>query len=231
MSDQARDGDIVELGRGPGQRFRLPDGWRPSRGAAVFAAAALVVGLAAGYAAGSHQARGGAARPEPASSAAAASSVSAATSAASFPFTDPAPLTQAIGECSVQSGRHLVLGVQVTNQSTVPVTLQSARAVLPLGGLTPGTWQWTTCDDIPQTLVQEVVILQPGASSWLTMTFNVKVACPAPYPVQFTISYLAQGHSATASLPGFDDLGEVPYTGCPGESAVSSSPAYIIATP
>ena len=105
--------------------------------------------------------------------------------------------------------------MQVTNQSTVPLTLQSARAVLPLGGLTPGTWHWTPCGAIPQTLVQEVVILQPGASTWLTMTFNVKVACPVPYPVQFTISYLAQGRSAAASLPGFPDLGQVPYTGCP----------------
>ena len=224
MSDHARDGDIVELGgRGPGRRFRLPDGWRPpggwrpARGAAVFAVAALVVGLAAGYAAGNHQARGGAALPEP-TSATASASASAAAPAASFPFTDTAPLTQAIGECSVQSGRHLVLGVQVTNQSTVPLTLRSARAVLPLGGLTPGTWHWTPCGAIPQTLEQEVAILLPGASTWLTMTFNVKVACPVPYPVEFTIGYLTQGRSATASLPGFSDLGQVPYSGCPPAS-------------
>ena len=39
--------------------------------------------------------------------------------------------------------------------------------------------------------------------------------CPAPAPVQFTVDYLAQGRSFTASLPGFADLGQVPYSGCP----------------
>ena len=38
------------------------------------------------------------------------------------------------------------------------------------------------------------------------MMFNVKVSCPAALPVQLTIGYLAQGRSATASLPGFPDL-------------------------
>ena len=155
--------------------------------------------------------RSGAALPDPTSEAASASPAAPATAVS---FADSAPHTQATGACSVQSGRHLALGVQVTNQSTVPLTLQSVRAVLPLGGLTPGTWHWAPCGAIPQALVQEVVILQPGASTWLTMTFNVKVACPVPYPVQFTIGYIAQGRSAAASLPGFPDLGQVPYTGC-----------------
>ncbi|HEX9039536.1 MAG TPA: hypothetical protein VF838_00770 [Trebonia sp.] len=232
MSDGAGDEDLVELGRvdrggqGLGQRllgdrFHLPDGWRPSpgwrpsRGACVLAAAALVVGLAGGYAAG----RGSgilpapvAVQPEPVRPSAAASPLR--SPAWSFAYESPA-LTQDTGACAVQSGRHLALGVQVTNQSTVPLTLRSATAVLPLGGLTQGTWHWMACGAIPQSLAAQVEILQPGASTWLTMTFNVLAACPAPYPVQFTIGYLAQGRAGTARLPGFPDLSQVPYTGCP----------------
>ena len=76
MADESRADDLVELGgrplRLPGWlRSRLPGrlrppGWPPSRGAAVLAAAALVVGVAAGYAAGDRQARGTAALPKPA---------------------------------------------------------------------------------------------------------------------------------------------------------------------
>jgi hypothetical protein len=212
MSDGPRGEDIVEQGGpGSGRRFRLPGGRHPSHGAGVLAAITLVVGLAAGYAAGDHRAHGGAALPEPTP---AASTSAAAVPAASLAFIYP-PLIQDTGACSVQSGRQLALGVQFTNQSTVPLTLTSVRAVLPLGGLTPGTWHWTPCGALPQTLVQAEEILQPGASTWLTMTFTVKGGCPAPLPVLFAVGYLVQGHSATASLPGFPDLGQVPYTGCP----------------
>jgi hypothetical protein len=53
------------------------------------------------------------------------------------------------------------------------------------------------------------LILQPGASTWLTMTFTVTVGCPGALPVQFTVGYLAQGRSMTTSLTGFPDLGGV----------------------
>jgi hypothetical protein len=239
MSDGAGDEDLVELGRvdqgghGLGQRllgdrFRLPDGWRPasgwrpSRGACVLAAAALVVGLAAGYAAG----RGSGipagrvvVQPEPVRPSAAASPSLAPSTP--FSFANSPPLTQDTGVCSVQSGRNLTLGIQVTNWSREQLTLTSAKAMLPLGGLTPGTWHWMPCGaipgtfDIPGTSVEAVEILEPGASTWLTMTFAVKAGCPGALPVQFTIGYLAHGRSGTASLPGFPDLGQVPYTGCP----------------
>jgi hypothetical protein len=133
------------------------------------------------------------------------------------------PLTQDIGGCSAQTGRLLALGVQVTNQSMVPVTLRSAKAVLPLGGLSPVIWHWSPCGALPQALAatQGDEILQPGASTWLTMIFGVKVGCPAPLPVQFTVGYLAAGRSATVSLPGFPDLSQVPYTGCPQPSTAA----------
>ena len=238
MRDVPRDEDIVELS-GPGRRlfggrFRLPDGWgppqrwRPSRGVTAFAATALALGLVVGYTAGDWHGRRGTAVPEPTpavSSSAAATSESAAPPASSvFPFAVTSALVQGAGACSVQSGRHLALGVQFSNLSAEPVTLRSARAVLPLGGLTAGAWHWTPCGALPQTLAgQGDEILLPGASTWLTMTFSVKVGCPGALPVQFTISYLGQGRSLTASLPGFSDLGQVPYTGCPPVSAAAVS--------
>ena len=224
MHDAPRDEDIVELGRagqgdrGPVRRLRLPDGWpspggwRPSRGAAVFAAAALVVGLVAGYAAGNRQVHRVAAAPAPSASAAAPSSPGSAT----LPFAVSSALIQGTGACSVQSGRQLALGVQFSNLSPEPLTLESARAVLPLGGLAAGAWHWTPCGALPQAVAaQGDEVLLPGASTWLTMTFSVKVGCPGALPVQFTIGYVAQGRSRTASLPGFPDLDQVPYTGCP----------------
>lgn len=236
MSDSPRGEDIVEQGGpGPARRLRLPGGWRlpgrlrppggwrPSRGAGVLAASTLVVGLVAGYAAGNHQARGGAARPEPtptasrsATAAPTASRSAAAVPAASLAFIYP-PFLQDPGGCSVQSGGHLELGVQFSNQSTVPLTLTSAKAVLPLGGLTPGAWNWTPCGALSETIDQAQDILPPGASTWLTMTFTVKagVGCPAPLPVQFAVGYSVAGRSATERLPGFPDLGQVPYPGCP----------------
>jgi hypothetical protein len=233
MRDAPRDEDIVELGgsragrRLFGDRVRLPDGWgpppgwRPSRGAAAFAATALALGLVVGYTAGDRHGRRGTAVPEPTP---AASSSAAPPATSVFPFAVSSAIIQGTGACSVQSGRHLALGVQFSNLSPEPLTLDSARAVLPLGGLTAGAWHWTPCGALPQTPTDpEDEILLPGASTWLTMTFSVKVGCPGALPVQFSIGYLAQGRSLTASLPGFPDLSQVPYTGCPPVSAAAVS--------
>jgi hypothetical protein len=66
----------------------------------------------------------------------------------------------------------------------------------------------------PPALTQEIDVLSPGQSTWLSATFELQIPCPVPAPVQFTVGYLAQGKAATASLPGFADLGEVPFSGC-----------------
>jgi hypothetical protein len=63
-------------------------------------------------------------------------------------------------------------------------------------------------------LTLEIDVLSPGQSAWLSATFELQIPCPVPAPVQFTVGYLAQGKPATASLPGFADLGEVPFSGC-----------------
>jgi hypothetical protein len=210
MGDESLADDVVE--QGGGRRFPLPS-WRPSRGVGVLAVAALIVGLAAWYAAGDRHARGGAALPKPARTAASSASAPAAT----LPFTDSPALTQDIGLCSTQIGQELQLGVQITNQSAAPLTLQTVRAVLPMGGLKQVTQQWAPCGALPAGLVQADEILPPGASTWLAVTFKVQLHCPTPAPVHFTVGYLAQGHSTATSLPGFPDLSQVSYSGCPAD--------------
>lgn len=210
MAHEIAGDDVVESG-GSG-RFRLP-GWRPSRGAEILAVAALAVGLAAGFAAGSSRAGGGAARPQPTVTVTAASSAPAP--AASFTFANSPLLYQDTGACSAQHGTELQLGVQVTNQSPEPMVLQTAKATLPLGGLKQLTWQWGPCGALPDADSQAYLILAASDSVWLTVTFKVQLHCPAPLPVQFSVGYALQGHTVTASLPGFPDLSQVPYTGCP----------------
>lgn len=222
MGDEPRSDDVVELGsgrfRGPSRwSSRLP-GWRPSRGAGAFAVAALVAGLAAGYAVGYEHAPGGPASPARTVTA----SPSASAPPATFSFANAPALTQDTNACSAQTGTELELGVQVTNQSTAQLTLRAARAVVPTGMLKQVTWQWGPCGALPNGLGQSNEILAPGASTWLTATFKVQVRCPGPAPVQFSVGYLARGHSATAKLPGFPDLSQVPYSGCPPVNTAST---------
>ena len=52
-------------------------------------------------------------------------------------------------------------------------------------------------------------------STWLSATFTVQLALPGPgYPSSSPSATSLQGHSETASLPGFSDLSQVPYSGC-----------------
>jgi hypothetical protein len=45
------------------------------------------------------------------------------------------------------------------------------------------------------------------------------VACPGPAPLQFQVTYSANGHTGTSSLPGFPDLTAVHYGNCPAPSS------------
>lgn len=181
---------------------------RPPRYA--IATAALVVGLGAGYSAGDRRAlplRAGTASPT-------ASAVPAPT--ATLSSTGSAALSQdTTAACSAQTGQELQLGVEVTNQSAVAVVFQSARSVLSLGGLKQASWQWAPCGALPGGPGQTEETLKPGQSTWLTATFKVEQHCPAASPVQFTVAYLLAGHPATAALPGFPNLRQIPYNGCP----------------
>jgi hypothetical protein len=48
----------------------------------------------------------------------------------------------------------------------------------------------------------------------------VLMGCPQPLPVQFSVSYQVNGKQETARLPGFSDLGDVPYSGCKDGSSL-----------
>ncbi|HXC85745.1 MAG TPA: hypothetical protein VNV62_28265 [Trebonia sp.] len=198
-----------------GGRFRFPD-WRPSRlsrGGAILAAFTLVVGLTAGYAAGQLRPGNRAAAPPPRPRTAASS---VTPPVAISPVAISPALTQNATGCSAQVGRNLLqLGVPVTNQSATAVTLGWIDVTTPLGGLRIISQQWGPCGALPTS--QEMVgnKLAAGDTIWLTATFKVLVKCPGPLPVQFSVGYDADGSDASASLPGFSDLSQVPYTGCP----------------
>jgi hypothetical protein len=170
--DEPNEDDVVEQGGTP---LRLP-GWarrprwlpapggRPSRGVAILGIAALIVGLAGGYALGYRhpgQAAAGPPRAAPPRAAAAAAVPSAAAGFAAPAYPPPAPggpayssslgiaqlsgLAQTGGACSVQHGQELQLGVEVINLSEQAVTLGQVRATFPHGGLRLVSQQWAPC--------------------------------------------------------------------------------------
>lgn len=196
--------DVLELG----QRRRVPR-WRPRPAALIPAAVALVAGLAAGYAAGARHPAAPAPPPGP-SRAATPAAAAAPFSAGGFPLSQSGP------QCSVQIGRELQVGLQITNLSGTAVRLRRVKVLLPLGGLKVTSQAWGPCGQLPATgeASGSPPTLGQGASSWFSVTFQVLVRCPHPLPVQFTVGYEEQGRPAAIRLPGFPDLGQVPYTGC-----------------
>lgn len=211
MSDESQPDDLVELGK---ERSRLPElprlpGWRPSRGAAVFAAAAVAAGLVVGYVAGDRHVLTSPGK------AGATAAPSASASAAAIPLGNSSPVSQDRTGCSTQTGHELQLGVQLTNQSLAPVVLKTARFAVPVGGLKQVTWQWAPCGALPGGPGQADEILPAGESIWLTATFAVQVRCPAASSVQLTVGFITQGQAVTVALAGFPDLSQVAYSGCP----------------
>jgi len=219
-ADKSRAGDVIEQGTGS-------PGWRPSRAAIVLAAVTLLVGLAAGFAAGKGSngtnADPGATGPRP--------SALASATVTSPPGNSLADAGLAIEQlpysCATQTGSQLQLGVEMMNQSAAAVTLTGLKTVFPgdAGALRELSWQWAPCDAISYGLYQATVSLPPGATAWLSVTLKVLVRCPAAYPVQFSVSYTNGGVHAASNLAGFPDLGEVPYMGCPSPQSVSGSGA------
>jgi hypothetical protein len=100
-----------------------------------------------------------------------------------------------------------------------------------MGGLSQVTGEWGPCGVLPNGLVQADNVLPAGQSTWLTVTFKVAVRCPGAYPVQFTVGYLVQGHRHTTGLPGFPDLGQVPYSGCPASVSGGAAQIAIVLDP
>ena len=106
--------DVLELG---GRRRQGPRWWRPPA-ALVFGAVALLAGLGVGYAAGAGHA-GEHASPVPPSLSRAAAPA-APFSAGGFPLSQSGP------QCSVQAGRELQVGLQITNLLTAAVRLRGS---------------------------------------------------------------------------------------------------------
>jgi hypothetical protein len=185
--------DIVELG-GSGPAWPRWPRWRPP--AYVMVVAALIAAFAAGYLAGGR----------PGGQQARATRVSAA---------EQPPLIESATWCSAQTKAGLQLGTQVTNTSSVTVTLRQVKAVLPLGGLTPVAQAWAPCGVRPGPSGGPENTLTPGASAWFTITFRVGMRCPGPLPVQFVLAYEQAGRTRMLRLAGFSDLSQVSYSGCP----------------
>jgi hypothetical protein len=193
------DGDVIEMGGRPGL---WP--WRGRRGTtADVALAALAVGLLLGFAGGHLAAVSAEGKPPRAApSALGAASLGGSTAIAATG-----------SRCAVQRGSTLQLGIEIVNQSASAVALRQVRSVLPLGGMHAIASGWDTCGSLPEP-GQDHTSLDPGATGWVTMTFDVLVPCPGALPVQFNVSYRQSGRQATAALDSFPDLGQVQYTGC-----------------
>ena len=182
-------------------------------------AAALLVGLAAGYAIGTQHGPGRAAAIAPSRSAAA---VSSAAIPSGLAISGEAAVQQGL-QCSAQVGRELQLGVQVVNQSAQRMVLRQVRPVLPLGGLRAVAEAWGICGELPAGVPAGTTALPAHGSAWLSVTFQVLRPCPGPLPVQFavTLAFRPAGRPrllVTSRLPGFVDLSQVPYAGCPPAS-------------
>jgi hypothetical protein len=185
--------DVLEMGSRRGPVLRR----RPPAAALVLAATGLLVGLAAGYAAGVRHAG----KPVPPSRPA-ASQTAQSFSAGGFPLSQTGP------GCSAQIGHELQLGLEVTNLSVTAITLRRLEVVLPMGGLKATSQAWGPCGELPapggtpgNTLP---LTLGPRASAWFTVTFQVLVRCPQALPGHFTLDYdqgRPAGRHPAAELP------------------------------
>jgi hypothetical protein len=218
------------LGRGLGADGG--PGWRPSRGASLLAAVALVAGLGAGFAAGRDTSGGARAAAAPSTS----TTIIAPSAPVPVPVPD-APLTaagpaveQLIESCSTQTGARLELGIEVSNTSSTAVTLTGVTPVYPLTGgeLSEVSWRWGPCATVRSGLRQPAVSdgsvsLAPGATTWLSVTFDVHVRCPSGFPVGFDVRYAAGHVDVTAALPGFPEVSPVQYSGCSASGSAGSN--------
>jgi hypothetical protein len=191
------EAEVVEFGP-PAAPGRWPS-WLP-------VAVALVAGLAAGFLIGRGQQSTGAATPPPSASSA------------------PAPVVvnpvQATGRtCAITlagpSGHpDLELGAEISNRSTKPLILWTPGVDLPLGGLPiarPPTLN--ACGELPGITD---TVLPGGGSTWISVRVHVpKGYCPAAEPVLFVANFRMGGRDDEFKVGGFNDLGQVPYPGCP----------------
>lgn len=164
----------------------------------------LAIGAGLGYISGKHGAkkvvRVVTAAPSSTSTApAAGSSVLAATGA----------------HCATRTGTQLQLGIEISNATAKPLTIDRVATSFPLNGLRALSTARGSCGELPGTGSDVAGLeLVPGATNWITVTVQVLVTCPGPLPVDFEVRYIQDGRTVTSELGGFSDLGGVPYPGC-----------------
>ena len=218
------DGGQDVIGNGGDRPDRPPlFGWASPR-VSVLVVAALAIGLVVGYLGGRQQAgKTAPTRPTATAPTSTATSptivqspaiVQSPTAVQSLPPSLIPALAATGDRCAVQHGKTLELGVQVTNQSDRTIVMGRFRAVLPLGGLRETAVSVGTCGALPG-MPPGSATLAAGTSEWLTISFDVLVRCPQPYPVQFAVSYTDSGKPVSAQLDEFPDLGQVTFSSCP----------------
>lgn len=180
--------EVIDMGAEPTPQ-RRPVPWR-----VVSLIAALLLGGVIGYFVGDNHGRSiarPAANPSPTSE------------------VKPLAIVALTGrQCSVQLGKRLQLGVEITNDTDHQIMLTDIQVGLPIGGLHVRAKAFGTCGAVggntgPQPLAA-------GNSTWMNATFDVDEPCPRAIPVLFVAVY-DTGESVTG---GFQDLTQVPYTGC-----------------
>ena len=197
--------DVLELGGRPG---RDPRRWPPQ------AASVLGDPGAAGrpghwlrrrrWRAGEH-----ATAPAPSRAAAPA----APFSAGGFPLSQSGP------RCSVQTGRELQVGLQVTNLSPAAVRLRRVEVVLPLGGLRVTSQAWGSCGELPAhwRSAGRGSPPHPPAGGQLLVHGHLPGAGEVPEAAAGPV----HAHLRPAGPPGGDPAagfprpGQVPYSRCP----------------
>lgn len=123
------------------------------------------------------------------------------------------PLVPTTNRCSAQSGRQLQLGIELENMGSTVLVLRRISPVLyGLGGLRAIDETRGPCG-VPST-AGLTNPLNVGEATWIRMTFDVLVTCPAYVPVAFQIEYTADGTDRVETVKAFDDLGGVPYSSC-----------------
>ncbi len=182
--------------------------WRVPRNSYLIAAALVIVAVIAAYQLDGHSTK---TAPGPSSS-------PVPNSSASFAPVAPAvPIAETGAQCAVQVGpEQLQLGFEIANRSARPVTLMNLSSALPLGGLTEIAQAQGACGQLQRTGPIAGVQLAAGATTWLSVTFTVAVACPTPNPVKFTLVVAQASNGMTIRLSGFADLAGVTYSGCTG---------------
>jgi hypothetical protein len=197
-------GDLVDIG---GRTRAWP--WQGARGTTTgLALAALVAGLLIGFAGGHHLASNAKRHPDRVRTSIPASLRRPGATAAIF---------NTGNQCAVQQGKTLQLGIEVENRSGRTIIVDRLDSVVRSDALRQIGAQLATCGSVRIPGGAPLRTIANDTTAWFTLTFAVKVRCPARYSVLFIMGYASSGMlTSTSSMyfDGFPDLSNVPYSGC-----------------